>query len=271
MDEIELLVEQTYRHFQDQFSKEAESSDSASFGMRNNLNFIIPQGPGIIYHIQKSMGLFVLRTFISLNIRNDYVNILEEPGNYPALRLLEGSGQVDISSRLRFFSVQNSLHAEMIHDQINNRRFPIEEETLCNISDPGFSWWLSTKGKGFKISFNLAHSEYEGYIKLGPLGDQNVALKQFEHLSSILQQSGLDLEMQAEVNRFSLDEGEALIIEELRKLFEEGIISESLAHLFKLLARNYKDHTSLESTWFYLDELASMRKFWIQVQDDLFL
>jgi hypothetical protein len=268
MDEIELLVEQTYRHFHERFPESDLISPSEILGMRGDWEFNLPDGPGIIYHLQKTKGLFVLRTLVSKNIKYDLSLIIESPENYPTLRLVE-IGQAQIQDKLRFFEVEDSHHAEMIHHQVSNRRFPIDEETLCNISDPGFSWWLRVIDKGFQLSFNLAHNEEQKFLKLGPLGDQKVAIKQFGDLFNELKKFDLDFESQLDQTKISVMGEEDLIIKDFILYFEEGIIGDTLKHLFKLLAKSNKDLSSLESLWFYLQELSSMRRFWIHIQKDV--
>lgn len=270
MDEIELLVEETYRHCQHRFPEGTDDSEG-EMGMRDEIEVkeVLPDCAGVIYHIQKTTSVFVIRTFVSRSIRLDYQLIMEKPEEFPSLRLLEG-GTEELIHRLRFFLVENPHQAEIIHDQLNNRRFPVNEEMMCNISDPGFSWWLSSKGKGFQISFTLSVTDEAGTVKLGPLGDQQIALRNFQSLEGIITGAGLELSMENEMNRVQFAEGEEILMEELRDLFEYGVVSDSMTDLFKLLAaRGDKDISTLETTWFYLQELAAMRRFWIQIQYDL--
>jgi hypothetical protein len=265
MDEIELLVAETFAHYHEHFQAKAQVQEFPVISSPESME--LPSGPGIIYHIQKSQSIFVIRTFLSTNVAHDYKVILDRPEDFPSLRLLEG-GDRELVSKLRFFLVENQFQAEIIHDHLNNRRFPIHEELLCNLSDPGFSWWLSPKGQGFQLSFTMSSVESHT-IKLGPLGDQQLALKNFQLLESILTSAGLELSMQNEMNRVQFAEGEEFLMEELKDLFQFGTIGESLVDLFKMLARNTHQHSLLESSWFYLQEVAAMRRFWIQVQYDL--
>ena len=140
---------------------------------------------------------------------------------------------------------------------------------MCNLSDPGFSWWLTTKGKGFQLSFTLSASVTDYAIKLGPLGDQQLALRNFQTLERLITSVGLELNIQNEVNRVQFSEGEEFLMEELKDLFEYGVVSETLTDLFKLFSRGKEDLSTLEMTWYWLHEVAAMRRFWIQVQYDL--
>jgi len=264
MDEISLLVEETLKHFNENYTASENEDGTLIFDAQDEL----PNGAGLLYHIQKTSSVFVIRTFVSKNVRKDYKQIFEYPENYPSLRLLE-EGLGSISDRLRFFLVENHYQAEIIHDQLNNRRFPVKEEIMCNLSDPGFSWWLTRKPQGFQLAFTLSVKSDEGSLKLGPLGDQQLALKNFQDFAELMVYAQLPINIQNEMNRVLFEEAEQFLLEELKDIFEFGVINDSLKDLFKLLSHKLKNHSSLETTWFYLQELAAMRRFWIQVQYDL--
>ena len=61
------------------------------------------------------------------------------------------------------------------------------------------------------------------------------------------------------------------ISKRLRELniFEIGEMSKGLKHVFKILARRYPDSSKVETCWLYLQEVAAVRRFWIQIQYDL--
>jgi hypothetical protein len=271
MDDIEFMVAETFKHFHEQHPESHEfpelEAKPVSAVTDDEVNEF-PAEPGVIYHLQKSTSLFVIRTLVSQNIRDDYEKILQNPEDYPSLRLLEG-GREDLEKKLRFYILENHLQAEIIHDQICNRRFPVNEEIICNLSDPGFSWWLTKKSNGFQISFTLSVTADENTVKLGPIGDHQLALKSFQEMEALMQDSGLELNIQNETNRVQFNDGEELLLEELKDIFEYGVIGEGMMNLFKLLARRTSDHSRLETLWLYFQEIAAMRRFWIQVQYDL--
>lgn len=266
MDEIELLVAETFKHFHENFSHNVDIAPTPV--IPQDKNDVYPESPGIIYHIQKSTSVFVIRTLVSKNIRDDYQAILERPEDYPSLRLLEGS-QDDVSQKLKFFIVENPSEAEIIHDQLHNRRFPVNEELMCNLSDPGFSWWLTRKSGGFQLSFTMSVAQDENTLKLGPLGDRELAIRNFQSLENLVTSAGIGMNIQNELNRVQFTDCEEFLLEELKDVFEFGVVTDTMKDLFKILARKTKDASSLEETWFYLHELAAMRRFWIQIQYDL--
>lgn len=266
MDDIELLVQETFKHFHTNFQKSEEvPSARPEAGV---LHPGLPTDPGVIYHIQKSTSVFVIRTLVSQNIREDYLKILENPEEYPSLRLIE-SDVNEIESHLKFFIVENQYQAEIIHDQLNNRRFPKNEEMMCNLSDPGFSWWMTMKEGRLQVSFNLSSFTEDGTTKLGPLGDRELALKSFIQFAELLNRSGLPLSVQNEPNRVVFEEEENLLIEDIQDFFEMGVVGDGMKDLFRLLAKKSMDDGSVETLWYYFHELASIRRFWIQIQYDL--
>jgi hypothetical protein len=266
MDDIEMMVSETFKHFHSNYPQAEEISNTHVVIESNENEY--PSGSGIIYHLQKTTSLFVIRTFVSQNIREDYLRISQNPEDYPSLRLLEGGGE-NLEKKLRYFILENHLQAEIIHDQIANRRFPVNEEMMCNLSDPGFSWWLTNKTNGFQISFTLSVGSDDDTVKLGPVGDHQLALRSFQQMENLMQEAGLNLNIQNEINRVQFNDGEDFLLEELKDLFEFGVLGEGMTNLFKLLARRISDHSQLETLWLYLQEIAAMRQFWIQIQYDL--
>ncbi len=265
MDEIEHLVDETYRHYHEHFEPDKKSPPLV---LDSDLEANYPAANGLIYHIQKTASVFVIRTLVSKNIRDDFERILAAPEDYPSLRLLEG-GDGELGGQLKFFMVENPSEAEIIHDQLHNRRFPISEELLCNLSDPGFSWWLTKKMAGFQISFTMSVAASAETVKIGPLGDRELALRNFLRFAELVNEAGIEMNIQNEVNRVQFNDCEEFILEELKDVFEFGVITQTFKDIFKILARKTYDFTRLEEVWYYLHELAAVRRFWIQVQYDL--
>jgi len=140
---------------------------------------------------------------------------------------------------------------------------------MCNLSDPGFSWWLTKKENGFQLSFTMSVATSPETVKLGPLGDRELAGRNFLLLEELVSNAGLAMNIQNETNRVQFTDSEEFILEELKDVFEFGVVTQTMTDLFKILAKQVTDISSLQTTWFYLQEIAAMRRFWIQVQYDL--
>lgn len=268
MDEIEQMVAETFKHFHENYPQTEEVVPVIVEEVLHDRDLEIPSAAGVLYHVQKSASVFVIRTMVSQNIREDFLKIMERPEDYPSLRLLEG-GVTEVADKLKFFLVENPSQAEIIHDQLHNRRFPMNEEMMCNLSDPGFSWWLTKKNQGFQLAFTMSVASDENTIKLGPLGDKELALKNFQQLETLVTSAGIEMNIQNETNRVQFTDCEEFILEELKDVFEFGVMTQTLKDLFKIISRKIKNDSSLQTSWYYLQELAAMRRFWIQIQYDL--
>jgi hypothetical protein len=267
MDEMQFLVEETYRHLEKLSHVQTEVGCEENILDQEASDQVFPEGPGVIYHIQKSGAVFVIRILASSNVCLDFQRIIEAPEDYPSLRLVEDGG-IEVAKKLKFFLVENFSEAEIIHDQLHNRRFPVNEEMMCNLSDPGFSWWLTKKESGFQLSFTMSVAD-DSSLKLGPLGDRELALRNFQMFEALISSAGIAMNVQNETNRVQFTDTEEFILEELQDIFEFGVITQTLKDLFKILSRRIQDASVLEETWFYFNELAAVRRFWIQVQYDL--
>jgi hypothetical protein len=256
MDDMEFLVAETMRHFHQHYGPRAEVAPDAPALID------VPPGPGIIYHLQCSGQVFVLRTLASQELARDLALVRSRPEDYPTLRL---SPEAD---GLRFFPVDEFYQAEAIHRLLSNRRYPRDEEQVCNLSDPGFSWWLSKREQELIISFNLSNGIDAETIKLGPLGDQLCAQQTFQRFTDLLSGLGIQFSFLNESNRMQFSESDDLLGEELLEFFELGLVGPNLTRLFKLLAVKAPE-TEVEFIWCYLQELSALRRFWIQVQYDL--
>jgi hypothetical protein len=120
VDDIEFMVAETFKHLRDNFhTVNIVEAPDISEETVNEVQNELPQEPGLIYHLQKSSSLFVIRAFVSCNIQEDYQKIIQNPEDYPSLRLLEG-GRENIESKLRFFILDSHLQAEIIYDQLES-------------------------------------------------------------------------------------------------------------------------------------------------------
>lgn len=224
-----------------------------------------PEGAGVIYRLDEAMGTFCIRGFSSANVRKSMESL--QKGDEGKRALLKISADADFS-QVFYFKTNTFEIAEGLKDQIMNRRFPKEEDAVCNISDPGFSWWMNvglTDAEGRFEIFLKSHSvnRAENSIQLGPLGDGLLAAARFNQAYSFFK------------NQFPLSEfvcTEKSFLMATSKPDHLGFIS--LKNIF-LLGENYTSMDDFPDDAFgrmffqYLQEIASIRKFWIEVQRHL--
>ena len=185
----------------------------------------------------------------------------QDPQAMKKLRMNDEESIEDIS----FFSTHDEAFAETLVDQLINRRFPRQEAIVCNISDPGFSWWLSCDELGFEVYFQSHGIERdENLIQLGPLGDPFIAYQFFKKSFSFLKS-------QFSINEFSATEkglrvscGQSSVgeFQKLVQLFIDG----SFPWESDVFATGKSVDKGL---LLYFYELSLLRSFWVTVQNRL--
>lgn len=219
---------------------------------------LYPESPGLIYWIDAAGSTFGLRGLHTGNISRIFKSLKEkEPDLLKKLRLCSES--TDEEPEFYFYETQTIEQAEVLADQYLRRRFPFTEEMVCNLSDPGFSWWMQDELQNFTLSFKTVGRKGEGEsIQLGPIGDRKIASLKLAELENYFPLSQLNCSEKS----FSLSgaRSEGPYFDELRKLFLSGEVPHQC--LKELSEKN-------KTLGFYLNELAVLRSFWIDLSDKL--
>ena len=230
---------------------------------------LYPETPGVIYKIHNGPSTFCVRGYTTHNIKEAFVDLLNhESSKRPILKL----GNDDDSSSVLFFETNTFELAEAVREQIINRRFPHQEDAVCNISDPGFSWWMDEssisengiKQGRFEIFFK-SHgiNRADKYLQLGPIGDGSVAALRMNQAKTLLRSS-------FPISEFSCDDKSITIASQkpdhlgfisFKNIFLEGINHTTL--------ENFPDNSMGRTLFYYFHELAIVRKFWIEVKTKL--
>lgn len=247
-DDIELLVCQTF-----------ELNNLKGKNPFNDEEILYPQTPGIIYKVEKGPSTFVVRMIEVENIAYEFEKVLNAPEAYTSLRL--NPEQLD----LKYFPTNTIEEASFIKEQINNKRFPMQEDTLCNISDPGFSWWMSITPYSIKISFKNYRVEQDNeYLPIGPIGEPKIAAMKLNQCQIFLRELFPIGHYFCNENMFGLETSHYANenFEKLKLVFSEG---KRLEELFDLNKFNAKHRNALN----YLNEISTVRRFWLKVQETL--
>ena len=231
------------------------------------LSAVYPENPGVVYKIDRSGSTFCVRGFITKSINESMTEI--NAGSLEKRSVLRLAETDDVSSLVSFFQTSSIELAQVIKDQIINRRFPIVEDSVCNISDPGFSWWMNIEddeyGNGkFQIFFR-SHGIFrtEKYIQLGPIGDGSVAALRLNQARSLFNGSFPISEFSCDDKCFTVatSKPDHLSFVSFIKIFLTG---ENYTDL-----ENFPDTNTGRSLFYYFHELAIVRKFWIEVKTKL--
>lgn len=271
--DIDALVKETFNHSFE--SKGLNPFDNDFQFLNESL-----QGPslpeavaGILYHLEIKASTFVIRIWPSLNLAEDYQQIIDQPENYPSLRLL--GDEIPVEQKLKFFESDSFILAQEIKKQLGNKRFPIFEEHILNVSDPSDSWWVVKEKSQLRVFFKLSRTEsMDKLIKLGPLGDTELAVEMFTKLYGYFQ-------MLFPIADYSCDHGQLNIrcerehdpvFKALVQIFEQGDADHEFWNYLRELevqAQHKPYLESLQKANFFIMQIATMRRFWLQIQQAL--
>lgn len=259
-----------------------------------------PTTSGLIFCLEKGRGTFCVRGHSVVNLYQSYQHLvsgdselrsllrleddfeLDVPGkenslNIPALKaktkemskkdmLLNHANSMLRSGHLRniyWFETPNLFLAEIIKDQMVNRRFPYCEDMVCNISDPGFSWWFDYSSLHIQVYFK-SHGidRSERLFSLGPMGDRKIAHLRLSELTQLLNSFMIieDLQISEKGLRINIkDEHES-------KMHLRSWVDYFLSGQMPMMAANLE--VMDDPLWYYLTELSILRNFWCFLENE---
>lgn len=229
----------------------------------------LPEGPGLIYKIDNGLSTFCVRGYCTYNIREAFSELAD--GDSLKRGILKLDHQRDLDSAL-FFETASFELADAIREQVINRRFPHQEDSLCNLSDPGFSWWMNIDQNNsispdqgrFEIFFR-SHgvNRAEKYIQLGPIGDGSIAALRMNQARTLLRSSFPISEFSCDDKSFTVAslKPDHLSFISFKDIFLKGVNHTELD--------NFPDNDVGKTLFYYFQELAIVRKFWIEVKTKL--
>ena len=225
---------------------------------------VLPETTGVIYKIDNGSSTFCVRGYCAPNIREAFKELTNIDSAKRIILKLEASSKLD---EVEFFETKSFELAEAIREHIINRRFPHQEDALCNLSDPGFSWWMNidqTSNDRFEIFFR-SHgiNRADEYIQLGPIGDGSVAALRMNQARTLLRSSFPISEFSCDDKSFTVasSKPDHLSFISFKNIFLEGV---NLTEL-----ENFPDNGVGRTLYYYFHELAIVRKFWIEVKTKL--
>ena len=225
-----------------------------------SLDQVLPTGPGLVYRIEKGASTFVVRIIDAQNI-SETMSLVEESAQLKKLLRLNS----DSIERPQFFETPNAEIAAQIKDKIANKRFPLQEQVLCNLSDPGFSWWLTQGPSSLNISFkNYRLDETGDYQSIGALGDSRISALKLNQCQALLRELFPLGHFFCNENLFGIETttANALAFEKFKRVFLEG---RDLEELFDLSQIQDRHSSSIQ----FLREISFVRKFWRVLESEL--
>lgn len=216
----------------------------------------VPTGPGIIYYLDLGEHTFCVRGIPSENLpidmkKKDILELFQ--------RKMAGK------NKLGHFLTQNFGTAQIVCEQIVNRRFPYSEDSLRNISDSGPNWWLRYGESSLEIRFkSRGEMASSGLINIGPIGDSIVAQRRWEQVSTYFKfnlMSNFDYKCNTSGLSIKFNGRGKTLLDDLVDLFQNGINNFSLS--------DFKMGLEAETLYLYFSELANTRRFWLSIEEEL--
>lgn len=254
-DDISFLVQETLKEagiFNDEALKKEVPTDCA----------------GVLVNVEIKVSTFVIRIKACEDLAHEFDKATLNPELYPSLRLSK-------ESKLSFFACDNLQIAKLIKERFANKRFPINEEHIFNVSDPGDSWWLAQNGKELSINFKLSQTHnISELIKLGPLGEATASVKMFGALSGYFQLLFPVLDYSTSSSQVVMTSKAANdpIFEGFKKLLIDGEADYEFWEKLRALEVEHAGANFIESLKkanHFLLELSTLRTFWSEVQLEL--
>ena len=272
LDDISFLVQETLKEIEK--TRFDRGLITNFFGKSTEEDVNVPEEvPGVLFHLQKKTSTFVIRLQESSNLKEDFKNIMKHPEFFPSLRMSEG--EESFEEKLSFFECDNIEVAKMIKDHLSNKRFPMHEEHVFNVSDPGDSWWLRLEENKISVHFKLSQTDkMDGLLKLGPLGNDEYHIEILNKLFGYFKMIFPVGDYSCGSSQWSVTCSEAnnLNFENLKLLFSHGETSYDFWEILRRLEQNAKDESllkSLQQANFYMMKLSCMRHFWKTIQNNL--
>ncbi len=215
-----------------------------------------PDTVGVVYNILWAGNTVSLRGVATEDIRETFEQ-LETGDNVLLKRFKITEEQIET---LFFFECEYIEQAQVLVDQLFFKRYPMEEEMVCNISDPGFSWWYLRTENGFRVNFKSHKTESSAHrIKLGPIGDVVVSSVRFQKIVDHIRDYLPIKDVKISEKSFVLESDEVIhpIIEEFKNILENGLVEEDSAIICELPLTEK----------LFLFELATIRRFWINLEE----
>ncbi len=221
-----------------------------------NLNIF---GSGIFYFLDRGEKTFCVRGIPVEDASQVFRQI--ENGEFN----LEKFGNFDPSkNELNFFPTKSVSLAEILQNQICNQRFPINEDMIFNLSDPGFSWWMTIEDDGFRIFMRHPGPDLmDKIINLGPLGDPKKAKRIFNEIVFKLVNLFPIEEFYCNEISFNLrvKDKKNFFFQALKDLFHRGSMEDEICEYFGAYLGPH--HLN------FFSEISAIRGFWVKIKKQM--
>ena len=225
----------------------------------------VPSHCGVLYSLEWQDPFFKILIVEQKNLKESYENIISKRSL--GTELLMKGFKIGPRSLPFYFTTPYYELSEILAKEFNQQSFTLQEFSEPPINSQKPIWWIHCNPTAFKLYFGSSpKNNLEKLIPLGPLGDPALAFFRFKKTFSMFKKL-------LPLSEFSIDEkhfGIATHPESpenkekfapILQLFLFGILSNELE-------QKLEEHFST-TTFLYLNEIASLRKFWLEIENQL--
>ena len=214
------------------------------------------KGPGVVFFVDLGGGSFCVR---GLPVVQNNLDLNE-------LRQL--NHHFEKTESVNFFPCDSIEVAEVITEQMINRRYPLQDNGLVNISDPGSTWLLSYGEDHLSLYFKSMGHKERGMENLGAIGDPQIFRFWWNKISKELK-SDLLLKFESDEKgcHLKLDDSSK---DEEKELFQI-LLNILLLGDIQVEDKFFSNLLEFDSIRTYFNELSHSRRFWLKVEEILSL
>lgn len=224
----------------------------------------VPPTCGLLFRIIKGESTFRIHCVPSQDMKQDLEDFHEGIKDPAQIKGRGGNDESEIKERIKsihWFETEYFELAQVIADHLGSRRFPLFEDEVGSLIDPGISWWIKDLGNSIKIYFSPPGIERDPSLqKLGPLGDGVIGSMRFKDSLSFFKNIFPISEFSCDENCFSISTvGHG---HENFQFFKDMLLrGEESAKFFEVDFKNF-DRT----LFYFLKEIVGARRFWLKIE-----
>ena len=220
----------------------------------NHDNESLTHGPGIVFFVDIGSGSFCVRG----------LPVIEN--NLSLTDLIRLDKHFEKATKTSFFPCETIEVAEMISEQMINRRYPLQDNGLLNISDPGPTWLISYDEKNISLFFKSMGTHEKGLENIGAIGDAQIFRFWWKKIETLLNDE-MSLTMRDD------EKGCHLVLSDscgdLDLSYHQLLLNALLLGESSKVSPFLKNAFEEESVNNFLNELSHSRRFWLKIEEIL--
>jgi hypothetical protein len=268
-DSIEFLVQETFNLADQGTDFKNPFDNNKKDELSQFLDSLSPRNQsGIMYRVNQASYTFSIKSLCFKDLKTDIKKILD---NKEFNCLFNNSQEItsqefmSLINREVFIYYTNHISlAEIIYENINNRRFPLKEDNIFNISDPSLGWWFLDKGDEFEISFRTPLRNSNQIHNLGPIGDHFIFFSLLKQWKATLEEDfNLSARLQSSSKILFKKVGNSLLFDQLKNLLIIG--KDASLTLSSRQGEKFEEFN--QSFLLFIHEVSHVRSFWKIILD----